>query len=160
MLIGAQCKCSNRGVVIAHPCKVARGSSCSRDEQMSSRCVAIPFSRLGHSLRPQGDTDEENPILRGGVCPDDSSRIVLSAGTAQWIRATCNDVLCGQRGPGARGNLGGLAGADWHRQVLATAVGAGDHTWHAYLSTRAKNGEAAITRSRGIARGHDRASSS
>lgn len=34
------------------------------------------------------------------------------------------------------GNLGGLAGADAHCQKLATAVGRGDATWHAYLSTQ------------------------
>ena len=33
------------------------------------------------------------------------------------------------------GNLGGLAGADAICQRLATAVGAGNHTWRAYLST-------------------------
>jgi hypothetical protein len=32
------------------------------------------------------------------------------------------------------GDLGGLAGADQRCQDLATAVGAGDRTWHAYLS--------------------------
>ena len=32
------------------------------------------------------------------------------------------------------GDLGGLAGADAICQKLATAVGAGDHTWRAYLS--------------------------
>jgi hypothetical protein len=38
---------------------------------------------------------------------------------------------------GDGGNLGGLAGADAHCQSLAAAVGAGKHTWHAYLSTAA-----------------------
>ena len=33
------------------------------------------------------------------------------------------------------GNLGGLAGADAVCQTLARAVGAGNKTWHAYLST-------------------------
>jgi hypothetical protein len=33
------------------------------------------------------------------------------------------------------GNLGGLAGADARCQSLASAVGAGGKTWHAYLST-------------------------
>ncbi len=33
-------------------------------------------------------------------------------------------------------NLGGLAGADAHCQKLATAVGKGNRTWHAYLSTQ------------------------
>jgi hypothetical protein len=34
--------------------------------------------------------------------------------------------------------LGGLAGADAYCQRLATAAGAGNKTWHAYLSTQAK----------------------
>ena len=42
------------------------------------------------------------------------------------------------------GNLGGLAGADAHCQALAAAVGAGGHTWHAYLSTQARPGQPAV----------------
>lgn len=38
-------------------------------------------------------------------------------------------------GPGNGANLGGLAGADAHCQKLAAAVGAGNRTWRAYLST-------------------------
>jgi hypothetical protein len=38
-------------------------------------------------------------------------------------------------GPGKGGDLGGLAGADAHCQQLATTVGAGGKTWHAYLSS-------------------------
>jgi len=41
--------------------------------------------------------------------------------------------------PTGSGNLGGLAGADQICQNLAAAVGAGNHTWHAYLSTQATN---------------------
>lgn len=37
-------------------------------------------------------------------------------------------------GPGNGADLGGLAGADMHCQTLATAVGAGDRVWRAYLS--------------------------
>jgi hypothetical protein len=37
-------------------------------------------------------------------------------------------------GPGDGANLGGLAGADAHCQRLATAAGAGNRTWRAYLS--------------------------
>ena len=40
-------------------------------------------------------------------------------------------------GPGKGGDLGGLAGADAHRQMLAASAGAGGKTWHAYLSTNA-----------------------
>jgi len=43
-------------------------------------------------------------------------------------------------GSGKGGDLGGLAGADKHCQDLATAVGAGKRTWHAYLSTSASVG--------------------
>jgi len=39
-------------------------------------------------------------------------------------------------GPGRGGDLGGLAGADAHCQALARAAGAGNRTWHAYLSTQ------------------------
>ena len=35
-------------------------------------------------------------------------------------------------------NYGGLRGADMHCQKLATAAGAGNKTWHAYLSTSGK----------------------
>ena len=41
------------------------------------------------------------------------------------------------KGLGKGGDLGGLAGADAHCQALAQAQGAGDHTWHAYLSAQA-----------------------
>src|SRR5262245_3563390 len=47
-------------------------------------------------------------------------------------------------GVGKGGDLGGLAGADAHCQALAAAVGAGTHTWHAYLSTQARPGQPAV----------------
>jgi len=47
-------------------------------------------------------------------------------------------------GPGNGADLGGLEGADAYCQQLADAIGAGDHTWRAYLSTQAAGGEAAV----------------
>jgi len=47
-------------------------------------------------------------------------------------------------GIGKGGNLGGLAGADMQCQMLAQAAGAGNKTWHAYLSTQASGDQAAI----------------
>jgi hypothetical protein len=47
-------------------------------------------------------------------------------------------------GPGDGADLGGLAGADAHCQDLADAVGAGDKTWRAYLSTAAADGQPAV----------------
>ena len=39
-------------------------------------------------------------------------------------------------GSGKGADFGGLAGADRHCQTLAAAAGAGNRTWHAYLSTQ------------------------
>ena len=47
-------------------------------------------------------------------------------------------------GPGNGADLGGLEGADAHCQQLAAAVGAGDKTWRAYLSTTAEGGGQAV----------------
>ena len=48
------------------------------------------------------------------------------------------------RGLGRGGDLGGLSGADAHCQALAKAEGSGDHTWRAYLSTSARDGQPAV----------------
>ena len=48
------------------------------------------------------------------------------------------------RGLGKGGDLGGLAGADAHCQSLAQAEGAGDHTWRAYLSISASDGQPGV----------------
>jgi hypothetical protein len=47
-------------------------------------------------------------------------------------------------GSGKGANLGGIRGADAHCQMLASAAGAGDKTWHAYLSITDLNGKGAI----------------
>jgi len=46
--------------------------------------------------------------------------------------------------PNGTGNLGGLAGADQICQNLAAGAGAGNRTWHAYLSTQAQGGRPAV----------------
>jgi len=46
--------------------------------------------------------------------------------------------------PGKGGDLGGLAGADAHCQKLATAAGAGNRTWRAYLSAQPVAGQPSI----------------
>lgn len=48
------------------------------------------------------------------------------------------------KGKGDGANLGGLAGADAHCQSLAATAGAGNRTWHAYLSTQAAEGKPAV----------------
>jgi hypothetical protein len=46
--------------------------------------------------------------------------------------------------PGQGGNLGGLTGADAICERLAGAAGVGGRNWHAYLSTQALGGAAAV----------------
>lgn len=67
---------------------------------------------------------------------------LLTAAAATTVLAAC--AIAPATGPmsffvtsvgsGQGGNLGGLAGADAHCQKLATAAGAGQRTWRAYLS--------------------------
>ena len=61
----------------------------------------------------------------------------MSGGTRMTFFVTSESI-------GDGGNLGGLAGADAHCQTLAKTVGAGDRTWHAYLSTQARPGRPAV----------------
>jgi hypothetical protein len=56
-------------------------------------------------------------------------------------------------GSGKGADLGGLAGADQHCQTLAATAGAGGRTWHAYLSTMAASGAAAVNAKDRIGRG-------
>ncbi|MFL5086902.1 MAG: lectin, partial [Xanthobacteraceae bacterium] len=56
-------------------------------------------------------------------------------------------------GPGKGGDLGGIEGADRHCQSLAQAAGAGNRTWHAYLSTQAAGGGTAVNARDRIGRG-------
>ena len=56
-------------------------------------------------------------------------------------------------GSGKGADLGGLAGADQHCQALAQAVGAGNRTWHAYLSASASGSQPAINARDRIGRG-------
>ena len=62
-----------------------------------------------------------------------------SALVAQAQQATDMSFFVTSVGGGDGANLGGLDGADAHCQELAVAVGAGDKTWHAYLSTSSVN---------------------
>jgi hypothetical protein len=53
-------------------------------------------------------------------------------------------LLVSAQGLGKGADLGGLAGADAHCQALATSVGAGNRTWHAYMSTQARGNQRAV----------------
>jgi hypothetical protein len=69
--------------------------------------------------------------------------LVLLAGTAS-AQQSAMTFFISSVGSGKGADYGGLAGADKHCQALATAAGAGNRTWHAYLSTTAAGGAPAV----------------
>ena len=79
-----------------------------------------------------------------------SATIVLLAGLgacAMPMRTgsdTSMSFFITSAGPGRGADLGGLAGADEHCRMLAAAAGAGNRTWHAYLSASAANAQPAV----------------
>src|SRR5271167_542122 len=72
-----------------------------------------------------------------------SGLLVLAASGASAQQANMSFFVT-SAGSGTGADLGGLAGADRICQQLAQAVGAGSHTWHAYLSTQAADGQLAV----------------
>jgi hypothetical protein len=56
-------------------------------------------------------------------------------------------------GSGKGADFGGLSGADMHCQTLAAVVGAGDKTWHAYLSATASGSSPAVNAKDRIGKG-------
>lgn len=79
-----------------------------------------------------------------------ASLLVLGA-TAAFAQQAANDApkpplgfFLTSAGAGKGADLGGLAGADAHCHKLASAVGAGNRTWRAYLSTQAAAGQPAV----------------
>ena len=61
--------------------------------------------------------------------------VVLGSVEARAQQAADMSFFVTSAGSGKGGDLGGLAGADQHCQMLAQAAGAGGKTWRAYLST-------------------------
>ncbi len=80
---------------------------------------------------------------------------LLSLGSSAALHAQQDSMsfFVTSAGPGKGADLGGLAGADRHCQSLAKAVGAGSHTWRAYLSTSASGGKKAVNARDRIGRG-------
>jgi hypothetical protein len=71
---------------------------------------------------------------------------LLSAGSSGLAaaQAAAMTFFVTSTGSGKGADFGGLAGADKHCQALAQAVGAGNHTWRAYLSASAAGGTPAV----------------
>ena len=65
-----------------------------------------------------------------------ADRMPMGESGAKAATASGMTFFVTSTGSGKGADYGGLAGADRHCQTLATAVGAGGHMWHAYLSTQ------------------------
>ncbi len=72
------------------------------------------------------------------------SSLVLAQQPAQQPPQQPMTFFVTSAGAGDGAKLGGLAGADQICQTRAQAAGAGNHTWHAYLSTQASAGQPAV----------------
>jgi hypothetical protein len=70
--------------------------------------------------------------------------VVAGATTGALAQQANMTFFVTSAGSGKGADLGGLAGADRTCQQLAQGAGAGSHTWHAYLSTQAADGQAAV----------------
>ena len=71
------------------------------------------------------------PILAAAV----SAAALVAACASMMPEDKSMSFFITSTNPGQGGNLGGLSGADAHCQKLATAAGAGNKTWRAYVST-------------------------
>jgi hypothetical protein len=82
-----------------------------------------------------------------------SALLVLGVSAGALAQQANMTFFVTSAGSGKGADLGGLAGADRICQQLAQAVGAGGHTWHAYLSAQAADGQAAVNARDRIGRG-------
>jgi len=64
---------------------------------------------------------------------------ILATACASWTEDKSMSFFITSTNPGNGGDLGGLAGADAYCKKLASAAGAGNKNWHAYLSTASAN---------------------
>jgi len=78
---------------------------------------------------------------------------LLSASGAARAQQDNMTFFVTSAGSGKGADLGGLTGADQICQRLAQSAGAGGHTWHAYLSTQAADGQPVVNARDRIGRG-------
>src|SRR5688572_26805232 len=93
-------------------------------------CRALPVAALlaGLPLACGGDESDDEDTSAAGAAGTAAEGDTATPGAA----AEMTFFVTSETNP--TGNLGGIAGADAKCERLAEAVGAGDHTWRAYLS--------------------------
>jgi len=82
-----------------------------------------------------------------------SASMSLDAECSAQAQQTNMSFFVTSVGSGKGADLGGLPGADQHCLRLAQAAGAGNHTWHAYLSAQGSDGQPAVNARDRIGRG-------
>jgi len=83
-------------------------------------------------------------ILRACFPVMTAATLTSAAVQPAWAQSSNATFFVTSTGIGNGANLGGLAGADNHCQMLAQAAGAGARTWRAYLSTQEADGKPAV----------------
>lgn len=83
------------------------------------------------------------PSIRWSLLACSAAVLLTACGSMPGSKAGMGFFVTSSN-PGKGGDLGGLAGADKHCQTLATAAGAGNRTWRAYLSTQPVGSQAGI----------------
>ena len=111
---------------------------CATDLYLLVLGTALFAASCGGSDVTPTDTSDPNPVAESE--PVEAVPDTIAMGGAKSVTT----FFITSVGPGNGGDLGGLAGADAHCQALADAEYAGDHTWRAYLSTTATDGEPAV----------------
>ncbi len=79
--------------------------------------------------------------------------LTVAAQAADQPKRSGMTFFVSSAGTGKGADFGGLAGADRHCQSLASAAGAGRHSWRAYLSTTATAASPAVNARDRIGRG-------
>jgi hypothetical protein len=92
----------------------------------------------------QQEEDDMNSTMRFSALARAGFLAVGASAVSSAQQAANMTFFVTSAGSGKGADLGGLAGADRICQQLAQAVGAGSHAWHAYLSTQAADGQAAV----------------
>src|SRR4051812_23691168 len=81
---------------------------------------------------------------KAGICRAVSAAFLVFGLTGAQAQQPNMTFFVTSANPGKGADLGGLAGADKYCQSLASSVGAGKHTWRAYLSTNKPDGSADV----------------
>jgi hypothetical protein len=118
------------------------------DAAVDAAVDAAPSDAAGDKAPGDGAVDAAPSDARSPDGPEVLPRPDATAPDVEHVEggpAATMSFFITSSGSGAMGgNLGGLAGADAKCQSLATAVGLGNKTWHAYLSVSASGSTAPV----------------